>query len=49
MWGLKNGQRKPSLEVPGYVTKMLQAENGHKVDDFESIYLGKYSTDIDGK
>ena len=33
---------KPSLGTPGHVNKMLHAENGQKVDDFEPIYLGKY-------
>ena len=27
---------------PGLVIKMLQAENGKKMDDFEPIYPGKY-------
>ena len=27
---------------PGRVTKILQAENGQKVDEFEPIYLGNY-------
>ena len=27
---------------PSHVTKILQAENGQRVDDFEAIYLGKY-------
>ena len=30
------------LGAPGHVTKMLHAENGQKVDDFEAMYLGKY-------
>ena len=42
MWVLINGLCKPSLEAPGHVTKVLQAENGQKVDDFEPIRLGKY-------
>ena len=33
---------KPRLGVHGQVTKMLQAENGKKVDDFEPIYLDNY-------
>ena len=33
---------KPSLGAPGHVTKMLRAENGQKVDDFEPIDRGKY-------
>ena len=32
-----NGLRKPSLGAPGHVTKMLQAKNGQKVDEFEPI------------
>ena len=31
-----------SLEAHGHVIKMLLAENGQKVDDFEPIYLGNY-------
>ena len=45
MWMLINGLCKPSLEALGYVTKMLQAENGQKVDDFEPMV----NTDINGK
>ena len=30
---------KLSLGVPGYVTKILLAKNGQKVDKFEPIYL----------
>ena len=30
------------LGAPGNVTKILAAENGQKVDEFEPIYLGKY-------
>ena len=33
---------KPSLGAPSHVTKMLQAENELKVDEFEPIYLGNY-------
>ena len=33
---------KPSLGAPGHVIKILQAENGQKVDKFEPIYLGNY-------
>ena len=43
MWVLINGLRKLSLGAPGHVTKILQAENGRKVDDFKSIYyVSKY-------
>ena len=42
MWVLMNAVRKPSLQAPGHVTKILQAENGPKVGDFEAIYLGNY-------
>ena len=42
MWVLMNGLCKPSLKATGRVTKILQAENGQKVDDFKSIYRGKY-------
>ena len=38
---LKNSLCKPSLGALGHVTKMLQAENGQKVDDFEPIYFVK--------
>ena len=31
--------------MPGHVTKILQSENGQKVDEFEPIYLGSYNTD----
>ena len=37
-----NALRKLSLGTPGHVTKILQAENGQKVDDFEPIYLHNY-------
>ena len=40
---------KPSLGASGHVPKMLQAENGQKVDEFEPIYLGTVITDIDEK
>ena len=33
---------KPSLGVPGHVTKILQAKNGQKVNRFEQIYLDNY-------
>ena len=39
---LINALCKPSLGAPGHVTKILQAENGQKVDEFETIYLGNY-------
>ena len=39
---LINGLCKPSLKAPGHVTKMLPAEHGQKVDDFERICLGRY-------
>ena len=35
MWVLINGLCKPSLDVPGHVTKILQAKNEQKVDNFE--------------
>ena len=40
MWMLMIAFWKSSLGVPIYVTKILQAENGQKVDEFEPIYLG---------
>ena len=42
MWVLRNAFCKPSLGAPGLVTKILQAENGQKVDEFEPIYLSNY-------
>ena len=42
-----NALCKPSLGAPGHVTKMLQAESGQKVDEFEPINL--VITDIDKK
>ena len=42
MWVIINNFCKPSLGAPGHVTKMLQAENGQKVDEFETIHLHKY-------
>ena len=42
MFVIINGLYKPSLGAPSDVTKMLLAENGQKVDNFEPIYLGKY-------
>ena len=47
MWVIINVLRKPSLGLPSRETKILQAENMSKVDDFEPIYFGKYR--IDGK
>ena len=37
-----NALCRPSLGAPGYVTKVLQAENGQKADEFEHTYLGNY-------
>ena len=37
-----NALRKLSLGASSLVTKILQAENGQKVDEFEPIYLGNY-------
>ena len=34
-----NALHKPSLVAPSQVTKILQAKNGQKVDEFEPIYL----------
>ena len=42
MWALISALRKPSLGAPGYVTKILRAENGQNVDEFEPTYLGNY-------
>ena len=42
MWVLINALCKPSLGVPGYVTKILQAKNEQKLDEFEPKYLGDY-------
>ena len=39
---LMNALCKPSLGASGLVNKILQAENGQKVDEFEPIYLGNY-------
>ena len=30
------------LRAAGHVTKLLQVENGQKIDKFEPIYLGNY-------
>ena len=37
-----NALCKPSLGAPSYVTKILQAENGQKVDKVEQICLRNY-------
>ena len=42
MLEVMHGLCKPSMVAAGHVTKILQAENGLKVDEFEPIYLGKY-------
>ena len=42
MWVLMNALYIPSLELPGHVTKILQAQNGQKVDEFEPIYFANY-------
>ena len=42
MWVLMNALCKPSLGAPSYETKISQAENGQKVNDFEPTKLGKY-------
>ena len=39
---LINGLRKLSLGTLGLVTKILQAQDGQKVHDFDPIYLGNY-------
>ena len=49
MWVLMNALCKPSLGVPGHVTKILLAENGQKVDEFEPITYILVITDIDEK
>ena len=35
---LMNALCKPSMGAPGYLTKILQAKNWLKVDEFEPIY-----------
>ena len=40
MWVHINSLCKPTLEAPGHVTKILQAENLQKIDEFEPIFLG---------
>ena len=42
IWVLVNALCKPSLGTPGHVTKILETENGQKVDKFEPIYFGNY-------
>ena len=42
MWVLINALCKPSLGVPGQLTKILLAENGQKVNEFEPIHLRNY-------
>ena len=42
VWVLADAVCKPSLGAFGHVTKILQAENKQKVDEFESIYFGNY-------
>ena len=37
-----NALCKPSLGAPGHVTKILQIENGQKVEEFNPINLGNY-------
>ena len=50
MWVLINFLCKSSLGAPDYVTKILQAKNGQKVDDFEPMYIHiSVITDIDEK
>ena len=44
MWVIIKGLCKPSLGAPGHVTKMLQAENEQKMDEFKQIYRDKYRT-----
>ena len=34
-----NALYKPSLEAPGNITKILQAENGQKFDKSEPLYV----------
>ena len=43
IWVFMNALCKPSLGTPSHVTKILKAENGQKVDQFELIYLNNYS------
>ena len=42
MWVLINALCKRSLGTYGSLIKILQAENGQKVDEFEPIYFGNY-------
>ena len=39
MWVIINGLHKPSLGAPGHVIKILQAENGQKVNKNEPILM----------
>ena len=41
MWVHISAWCKPSFRVPSLMTKILQVENGLRVDYFEPIYLGK--------
>ena len=36
-----NALSKPSLGAPGYVNKILQAENEQKVDEFEPTDISR--------
>ena len=50
MWVLINSLCKPSLGAPDLMTKILQAKNGQKVDNFEPMYIYiSVITDIDEK
>ena len=40
MWVLIDDLCNLILEAPSYVTKILQAKNGQKVDEFEPMYFG---------
>ena len=42
IWMLINGLCNPSLGTPSHETKILQAEDGQYVDEFEPIYFSKY-------
>ena len=44
-----NALCKSSLVAPGLMSKILQAENGQKVDEFEPIYSISVVTNIDEK
>ena len=45
MWVVIIALCKLSLGATGHATKILQAENIRKVDEFEPIYLGIASID----